>query len=139
LLDRQIAGLGSLEDLVNICRSTTEILTNVNAIAHEAAELRVGPQAVHGRQTAVCRKLREPCSVKIERRVRHHEKSTRPLSGHPRECAVEFVGTAGLEELKLQSQRPRCDLHVSYDARRAWVGRIREDRHPADLGDGLLE
>src|SRR5262245_60382239 len=47
LLDGQIGGLGALQDLVNVARGTTEIVTNVGAVAHEATDLRVCPVAVH--------------------------------------------------------------------------------------------
>src|SRR5262245_40146689 len=32
--------------------------------------------------------------------------------GHCRERAVEFIGTSGLEKLKLHFQRLSCDLHI---------------------------
>ena len=42
-------------------------------------------------------------------------------------------------ELKLHSQRPGRDVQFAYDERLDWIGRVREDRHTADLGDDLLE
>ena len=78
-------------------------------------------------------------AVEIKHRVRHYEESACPLSGHSCECTVEVVETSGLQELKLHSQRPGRDLHVSYRARVRRIGRVREDRHPADFGDGTFE
>jgi hypothetical protein len=41
--------------------------------------------------------------------------------------------------LKLHSQRPGRDVHFSYRELVVRIGRVREDGHTADLGDGLLE
>jgi hypothetical protein len=41
--------------------------------------------------------------------------------------------------LKLHSQRPGRDVHFSYRELVVRIGRVREDGHPAELGDGLLE
>jgi hypothetical protein len=61
------------------------------------------------------------------------------LLGHLRECAIELVGTSGLQELKLYSQRPGRNLHVSYRGSEGRSGRVREDRHAAELGDKFRE
>jgi len=61
------------------------------------------------------------------------------LLGHRRECGVEFGGTSGLQELKLHSQPSGGHLQVSYRQRVGRIGRVRQDRDAADLGDGLLE
>src|SRR6266542_4539326 len=87
----------------------------------------------------LCCEVCELCSVEDEHRICHYEECSHALFGHRRECAVELVGTSDLQELKLHSQRPGRDVHVSYCERLDWIGRVREDRHTADLGDGLLE
>ena len=80
----------------------------------------------------------EPCSVAVEYHVGHDECS-HTLFGHRRECAVELVRTSSLQELKLHSQRPGRDVHFSDRELVVRIGRVREDGHTADLGDGFLE
>src|SRR6516162_1894765 len=37
LLDRQVAGLGTLQDLVDVARSSSEIVRDIRAIGHQPA------------------------------------------------------------------------------------------------------
>src|SRR4029453_14938770 len=97
------------------------------------------PPAVCCRQAASCCEVGELCSVEDEHRICHYEEGSHALFGHRRERAVELVGTSDLQELKLHSQRPGRDVQVSYRERLDRIGRVRGDRHTADLGDGLLE
>src|SRR5262249_44257162 len=96
-------------------------------------------EAVCCRQGARGCEVCEPCSVAVEYRVGYYEECSHTLCGHRRECAVELGGTSGLQELKLYSQRPSRDGHFSDRERMVRIGRVREDGHMADLGDGLLE
>src|SRR5262249_58447562 len=68
-----------------------------------------------------------------------YEEGSYALFGHRRECAVDLVRTSSLQELKLHTQRPGRDVRFSYRELVVRIGRVREDSHTADLGDGLLE
>src|SRR5262245_35099478 len=57
-LQRQIARLGSFQDLVNIVRSASKALTQVNPVAHQTTVLGVLAEGERGRQP--CRS-RQPC------------------------------------------------------------------------------
>src|SRR5262249_19429249 len=52
LLDRQVAGLGALEDLVDVAGRASLELESVRTIHHEAAGLDVLPQTIHRCQAA---------------------------------------------------------------------------------------
>src|SRR5262245_17496716 len=52
LLDRQIAGFGTLEDLVDVCRSTAEIVRNIRTIGEHPAVVRIFPLGVNRWQPA---------------------------------------------------------------------------------------
>src|SRR5262245_56781197 len=75
----------------------------------------------------------------LKYRVREHEECSRAFFRHCREGAVEFVRTSSLQELKLHSQRPGRDVHLSYRELLGRIGRVREDRHPTDCGRDFLE
>src|SRR5678815_74307 len=79
------------------------------------------------------------CAMDIEHRVCHYEKCPRTLFRHRSEGAVELVGPPSLQELKLHSQRPGGGFEISNRGRLAWIGRVREDRHVANLRDSRLE
>ena len=59
--------------------------------------------------------------------------------GHRSQSAIELFETSGLQELKLHTQRLRCNLQVSDRERVGWVGRVGKDRHIADLGHRFLK
>src|SRR5262249_60409450 len=67
------------------------------------------------------------------------EECVRTLLRYRREGTIELVGTSGLQELKLHSQRLGRGLDVFYRERVARIGRVRQNRHTADRGDDLLE
>src|SRR5262245_30409749 len=117
----------------------TEESDEVRAVRHEAPGIHTFPDAVYCRQAAPCCEVCEPCSVEEEHRICHDEECSHALFGHRRERAVEFLGISSLQELKLHSQRPGRDVQFSYEERLDRTVRVREDRHTADLGDGLLE
>src|SRR5499426_197747 len=139
LLHGQVGGLGALQDLVHKRGAAPEEIEKARPVRHETPGLHTLPDAVCRRQAAPGCEVCEPCSVAVEYRVGHYEECSHTLCGHRRECAVELGGTSGLQELKLHSQRPSRDGHFSDRERVVRIGRVREDGHTADLGDGLLE
>src|SRR5262249_43303577 len=139
LLHGQVAGLGALQDLVDVRGGTPVEITEARPVRHEAPGLHVLPIAVCCRQAALCCEVCKPCSVEAEYPICQYEECSHAVFGHRRGCAVELVGTWDLEELYVHYQQPGPDVHVSYRRRVARIGRVREDRHTVDLGDGLLE
>jgi hypothetical protein len=61
------------------------------------------------------------------------------MLGHRPKGVVELLACAHLEELKPHSQRSGGQLHAFNRARVGRIIRVREDRHEAELGHGLLE
>jgi hypothetical protein len=88
LLDRQVGGLGTLEDPVDERRTAP-------------VRVRLGPYDI--------RPLGKPRPVENEHRVRNDEQRIRALPAHLVEYALEVDGTAGLHRHELQPQR-RCGL-----------------------------
>src|SRR5215510_7472572 len=89
-------------------------ITEARPVRHEAPGLHVLPIAVCRRQAALCCEVCKPCSVEAEYPICQYEECSHALFGHRRECAVELVGTSGLQKEKLHSQRTGRDLHFSY-------------------------
>src|SRR5262249_16227331 len=137
LLDGQVGGLRALEDLAHEGGAAPPEISQARPVRDEAPGLCILPSAVCCWQTTPRCQFCEPRSVELKHGVWHNDECPYALFGHRRECAVELGGTAGLQELQLQSQRPGGALHVSYRERVERIGRIRQDRHPADLGGDL--
>src|SRR6266849_6619059 len=70
LLDREIAWLRSLEDLVDVERESTVILAPVGAIGHEAAALRKRPEHGDRRKAMLERKVGGLSGISIDKRGR---------------------------------------------------------------------
>src|SRR5512144_3014119 len=73
LLDGQLGGPGTLEDLVHEDRRAPPDVVDVRAVAHQTAGLDVLPELVHGREPAPSRQLRDAPGVRVENSGREHE------------------------------------------------------------------
>src|SRR5262245_54253121 len=131
LLDRQIGGLGTLENLVHVNGSAPVEVKNVRAIRHEATGVDMELQGEHRRQVAPCR---EPCNLlslggTSECWVQQNDESAGTLFCDRREGAVDLAGTTRLEVLKPHPQSLGRNLRVAQLWCATWIGRIREDGH----------
>src|SRR6185503_15261621 len=116
-----------------------EIVHDVRAIGHETPFVHKLPVSVHRRQAAPHGKACQPNSVSSEHDIAQDEERASTLCAHRRECALEVVELARLQELKLYLQRPSRDLRLSQREDIAWSSGIPENGHPGDIQNGLLE
>src|SRR5262249_10594257 len=105
LLHGQVGRLGTFQDLIDVGRGATEVVTDVDAVAHEAAGLRIFSRAVHGRQTALGGEALKARAIERKHRVRQYEQSLCTLSRHRGEGAVKLFRASDLQELQLNTQR----------------------------------
>src|SRR4029453_918890 len=69
LFDGKISGLGAFQNPVNVEGSTPYDTGEVHPVSHEAARLRVFPEAMHRRQAVLRRQMGEALSGKPQPRV----------------------------------------------------------------------
>src|SRR5215831_1993178 len=131
LLDGEISGLGSLQDLVHVNGSAPVEIKNVRAIRHEATGVDMELQGEHRRQVAPCRELCNSLSLGLasECWVKQNDESAGTLFRDRREGAVDLAGTTRLEMLKPHPQSLGRNLRVAQLWCAPWIGRIREDGH----------
>ena len=55
------------------------------------------------------------------------------------ERVLEVVGTLHPQGVKLNTELRACTFHLSDKASGPWIGRIPEDGHPREAGEGFLE
>src|SRR5947209_1576274 len=110
LLDGQVAGLCTLEDLIHVGSGTPIQIGKVRSIGHKAPGIDKLPPWVHCRQPVLCRQVHEASSLTEEHGAYQHSQSTRARPGHVREGPVEVLRPSRLNELKPHPQRPRRDV-----------------------------
>src|SRR5262249_39738173 len=98
LLDREVGWPRTLEDLIHVNPGAPPLIRQAWPVRHQASGLHILPGTICGRQAAPCCEVCEPCAMENEQRVRHDEEGPGALFRHRRECAVELVRTAGLQE-----------------------------------------
>src|SRR5262245_63079408 len=85
---REIGGLGSLEDLINVDCGTPVHISQIGSITHEAAKLRKSFFIVDGRQPALDRKIGDPFRKIIYDRAPYPEQGLSPVSFYSCECGL---------------------------------------------------
>ena len=112
LLDGQIRGFGSSENLVHVAGRTAVQIAKVRPIGHEASSLRKFPKEKHCRQPE--REVHN-ASVLIKEHCPWYQHETVVfLARYCREHPVEFTGISRFETVQLHSQDSRggfCILH----------------------------
>jgi hypothetical protein len=106
LLDREVAGLGALEDLVHVGGGAPKQISKVRSIGHKAPGIDILPPWKHRWQPGPGRQVHEASSLTEEHGAYQHSQSTRAPRGHVREGPVEVFWTSRLDDLKPQTQRP---------------------------------
>src|SRR5262245_37167414 len=80
LLDGEIGGFCTFQDLVDVGCGAPGNVPTARPIRHEATDLRLLPLSAHRRQAALGCEVCDSCSVGTEERVRQDEERVRPLS-----------------------------------------------------------
>jgi hypothetical protein len=94
LLDRQVAGLCTLENLVDKRRGATEEIEEVLAIAHQPTSLHIIALWEHGRQTVRKRKFSNTLALLQEDCVRSHYDRLHAVRDECGECIFRFLRVA---------------------------------------------
>src|SRR5262249_57027039 len=69
LLYRKVAGLRTLEDLIDVAGGVPEHVATVRSIGQKAAHLCVLTQSIHCGQPVSCRKACDTCTVILKHRI----------------------------------------------------------------------
>src|ERR1700720_889155 len=101
LLDGEIAGLCTFQDLVHVCCGTSKTITEGRSKPHEAAILHLILPLVHRWQAALYREGGDPGLVKKEHPVPQHKKGAGTLPSHSRKRSLQVVRPSRLQELEL--------------------------------------
>src|SRR6185503_14869337 len=139
LLDRNVSGPGTFQNLVHEDGRLSVHVSEIRAIAHQSPGLGECGPPVYRRQAALRSKRHDLNSVGEDEQVVQSDESagTPPRGGL--KSALEILATANLQQLKLYAQGLGHDLSLPELGGVAWVGRIPEDRHPRDSRNDLLE
>ena len=95
VVDRNIGGPGTFQDLIDVEGCATKLVVVVRTICQEAARLDVFPALKGGRQARVPRKLCNQCPMLDEGGIGEQHHTLRPILAQSREAPREFFGGAG--------------------------------------------
>src|SRR5215470_13148875 len=128
LLDGQVGGLGTLENLGHVDRDLSVQLHTARTISYQASGFRMRPPPVYGRQAALNREVCDPFSLADEGRVRQDDEPIRTPSRHHRKSRLDLTGITRPDGLKRQP--PGCCFGRSQLLCVSWIGRIGFQRMP---------
>src|SRR5262249_10940888 len=128
-----------VDDLVDVDRGAPKAVTEGVPVEHEPACVHVRPQAVHRRESALCREICNPCAVENEHAVCQDEQGAGTLAGQRRKYVVELISPASLEPLKLEAQRAGRGARLLHPSGMGTIARIREHGYPRESWEHLLE
>src|SRR5215510_5822345 len=139
LLDGQVAGVGTLQNLVHVGSGAPRQVSKVRSIGHQAPDIDILAVWEHRRQPVLCRQVHEASSLTGEHGGWQHGQSTRARPGHVQEGPVELGGMSRLHDLKLHPQRPRRDSRGLDSVVLGTVVCLHEKGDSTHIRNGLLE
>src|SRR5712691_6236143 len=119
LLDRQIAGLGALQDLVHVRGSSAIQVGQHRPIAHESARRRKLPVVIHRGQAVVRRKLHDPSLIEVDQVAPERDQGVNTLLLDGREGRFKVVRSSHLDRCKTDTQRGSGRDRLSHPERGA--------------------
>src|SRR5262245_41287256 len=138
LLDRQVGGLGTLQNFVNVVRNASVAGHHVRSVVHQSTGLDRFFAAVHHRQSALYRKANDPF---METSKYDAPKQVECIGALLIECGdyfLQIVCASYFPRLNSQTQRTsgRWDIifHCEYIG---WIGRIVENRDIGNFWNGF--
>src|SRR5262249_53878263 len=139
---REIAGLGSLEDLVDVDGCASGLLEEVRYIGHQATLPSVVLVLEHRGEPELNRAVQDPPAVKEEERIIQREERIGTLSRQGGQGSIELLnGFLYLYPLERNAQKMsralQCRIHTSRE-RLAGIART-EHRDSRDMRNRLLE
>ena len=109
LLDRQIGGLRTVENLRHVGGDAAQARLDMDSVGHEPARLDVGPEDEHRRKAVLKGQLRDVALVRGKQGTGQNEQHLRRALGQGPECRIDIIWQA-LElhaaQLKPESARP---------------------------------
>src|SRR5712691_2132837 len=139
LLDRQIAGLGALQDLVHVRGSSAIQVGQHRPIAHESARRRKLPVVIHRGQAVVRRKLHDPSLIEVDQVAPERDQGVNTLLLDGREGRFKVVRSSHLDRCKTDTQRGSGRDRLSHPERGAGDVRTPEHGHTRELWDHRFE
>src|SRR5262245_43973612 len=110
LLDGQVGGFRTLENLVDVGRDAPIRIGNVRAIGQKTSSINEFPHGMNCRQPMFGCNVHETAALIEEHGAGQDCQSGRACLGYVRERALEILWTSGLKELKLHPQRSCRDV-----------------------------
>jgi hypothetical protein len=137
-LDRQVARLRALQNLVDECSRAPEQDEKVHPIGHyPAVGGEIGPPA---RRQSLLQGERGQCwSVGKQHRIVDDHERADALSCHRRKSLFELGRCAQVELVKLQPERLGDTIHLRKDRLVHGIRQIQQDTHVRQARHGLLE
>src|SRR6516165_4559278 len=124
LHNRQVRGLGPLEDAAGIDTGLTPRIQNVGTVAHQPAHFGNFTRRICRGNRVARRQVGKLHPPTGEKRVGDNEERVGPLAHKSCEGRINLVAGAGVEDLDLQSNGARSRFHVSQYPIRIGGGRI---------------
>src|SRR5262249_27391904 len=109
LLDRQVGGLGALEDLVHVGRGTSLHLGSIYTIGHEATWLDKHPELIDCGHPMRCRKIDDFLSMHEHEGWRRHHYTLVVILLHAEEGGSQIFPSARDERMNLHAETPSRD------------------------------
>jgi hypothetical protein len=140
LHDRQVSGLGALEDAAGIDSELAEGIQKVGSVALKSADFGKITQRKCRGDRVVRRQLDYLDTPTAEEGVVADEEGFGPIARKNREGRIDLAAVAGVENLDLQAHggSRRCQLSQR-GLRIRSVGRIDEHGNPSDRGHQLTQ
>ena len=140
LHDRQVGGLGALEDAAGIDADLTIGIRQARSVAHQPAGFGIFDATIYRGNPVERRQLDQLDTPAGEGRAGADEKGVGPLAHKSRECRIDLAAAAGVEDLDLQPHGAGGRLDVS----QSWtsvsrIGRIDEHGHTSRSGHQLAQ
>ena len=140
LHDRQVRGLGALEDAAGIDADLTTRIRNVGSVAHQPAGFGIFARRICRGDRVARRQLDQLDTPAGEEGVGADEEGVGPLAHKSCEGRIDLAAGAGVEDLDLQPDGARSRFHVSQRGLGIRsIGRIDEHGHTSGCGHQLAQ
>src|SRR5262249_16550188 len=130
-------GLGTFEDGATIEGCWPQWMGRGRPIQKRAARRDILPTLKHGGQPSLLRKRCNHSAMLNDRRVRHHNDPLDTLGAQTCECALELLGQAGVDGMRLQAQHADGILYLPQRESHGWVAGITHDANTPYLRNHL--
>ena len=140
LHDRQVRGLGALEDATGIDADLTIGIRKAGAVAHQPAGFGIFTRRICRGDRMARRQVGQLDTPAGEKGVAADEEGVGPLARKRCEGRIDLAAGAGVEDLDLQPHGARSRFHVSQRGLGSRsIGRIDEHGHTSGSGHQLAQ